>query len=70
MPTRMVLCTLDHKDGEVEQHQDRIKMMKLIEDPSLSTLDKLVNDSDLLALVTGKPVDEVFILNQMMTQCD
>ena len=56
--------------GEVEQHQNRLEMMQLLDDPSHSTLDRIMNESDPLSLVKGKSDDEVFNLKKVMAQDD
>ena len=54
----------------IEHHQNRAEMMQLTDDPSHSTLDGLINESDPLALATGKSDNEVFNLKQVMAQDD
>ena len=56
--------------GAVEQHQNREEMMQLTHNPLRSTLDRFANESDLLALATGKSNNEVLNLKQVMTQDD
>ena len=46
----------------IEHHQNRAEITQLIDNPSRSTLDGLINESDPLALARGKSDNEVFNL--------